>query len=129
MAPTEKRGAGFSAEDWENGKLGSDDKHVRRSAAEAEQNVDEALGLQMVSLRLQKQLVEQLKFIAMYRGIGYQPLVRDLLNRFVRAELIDIAHEMNKSAEARVNQIRGAGAGDNGPAAQFVEEGLKKKRA
>jgi hypothetical protein len=54
MAPTEKRGVGFSAEDWENDKLGSDDKDVRRSTAEAEQSVDEAIGLQMVSLRLQK---------------------------------------------------------------------------
>lgn len=129
MAPTEKRDVGFSAEDWENGKLGSDDKHVRRSTAEAEKSVDEALGLQMVSLRLQKQLVEQLKFIAMYRGIGYQPLVRDLLNRFVRSELIDIAHEMKKSAEARVDQISGVGAGDAGPAAQFVEETRKRKHA
>lgn len=129
MAPTEKRAIGFSAEDWENGKLGSDDKHVRRSTAEAEQSVDETLGLQMVSLRLQKQLIEQLKFIALYRGIGYQPLVRDLLNRFVRAELIDIAHEMNKSAEARVQQIKGIGAGDSGPAAQFVEVSRKRKQA
>jgi hypothetical protein len=129
MAPTEKRDLGVSAEDWENGKLGSDDKHVRRSPAEADQSVDETLGLQMVSLRLQKQLIEQLKFIAMYRGIGYQPLVRDLLNRFVRAELIEIAHEMKKSAEARVQQIKGAGAGESGPAAQFVEEERKKKRA
>lgn len=129
MAPTEKRAVGFSAEDWENGKLGSDDKHVRRSTAEAEKSVDETLGLQMVSLRLQKQLVEQLKFIALYRGIGYQPLVRDLLNRFVRSELIDIAHEMNKSAEARVKQISGVGAGEAGPAAQFVEETRKRKQA
>jgi hypothetical protein len=49
-------------------------------------------------------LVEQLKFIAMYRSIGYQPLVRDLLNRFVRSELVDLAHEMNKTAEARVKE-------------------------
>lgn len=129
MALTEKRAVGFSAQDWENGKLGSDDKHVRRSTAEATKSVDETLGLQMVSLRLQKQLIEQLKFIAVYRGIGYQPLVRDLLNRFVRAELIDIANEMNKLAEARVKQIGGAGAGETGSAAQFIEETRKKKRA
>lgn len=127
MAPTEKRELGVSAEDWENGKLGSDDKHVRRSTAEAEQSVDETLGLQMVSLRLQKQLLEQLKFIAMYRGIGYQPLVRDLLNRFVRSELIDIAHEMKKAADAQVKKIQGPGAGESGPAAHFVAG--KRKQA
>ncbi|HET7268314.1 MAG TPA: hypothetical protein VFJ15_09405 [Oleiagrimonas sp.] len=47
---------------------------------------DEALELQMISIRLQKALIEDLKAIAKYHRIGYQPMVRDLLNRFVRSE-------------------------------------------
>lgn len=113
-----------TAEDWEKGKFGVEEEFVRQATAETEQSVDDALGLQMISIRLQKQLLEQLKFIAVYRGIGYQPLIRDLLNRFVRAELIDIAHELKKTAEAQ-KQISGVGAGDLGPAAQFVAKQRK----
>jgi predicted DNA binding CopG/RHH family protein len=115
-----------TAEEWENGKLGSEEEFARKAPIELEQAVDNALDLQPISIRLQKQLLEQLKFIAVYRGIGYQPLVRDLLNRFVRAELIDIAHELKKTAEAKT-QISGVGAGDDGPAAQFVAK--ERKRA
>ncbi len=52
--------------------------------------VDKALGLQMISIRLPVRLIEQLKVIAMHRGIGYQPLMRDVLGRFARGELIQV---------------------------------------
>jgi len=72
--------------EWDDGELGRDEKYVRRATAEEESSLEDALGLQMISIRLQKQLIEDLKFIATAHGVGYQPLMRDILNRFVEHE-------------------------------------------
>lgn len=88
---------------WENGLLGEDAEYVKRAPEGTSSQVDEALGLQMISIRLQKELIEELKVIAGFRGIaGYQPLVRDVLNRFAKAELRTIAIEYaNKLAQEK----------------------------
>ncbi len=84
---------------WENGELGRDEEFVRRSPPEREESLDEALELQPISIRLQKELIEQLKFIANYHGIGYQPLIRDVLCRFTRKEMFAIAEEMQRELQ------------------------------
>lgn len=71
---------------WDSGELGRSEEHVRVASDEEMKDVDDALALQMISIRLQKSLIEDLKAIAEHHGIGYQPMVRDLLNRFVRSE-------------------------------------------
>lgn len=86
---------------WESGELGRDDKHVRPASPESEKALDDALELQMISIRLQKDLLSTLKVIARYRGIGYQPLIRDLLGRFARSELLQIHEEMRQQIEAQ----------------------------
>lgn len=72
---------------WESGQLGQSEQHVRVATPEEMAEVDAALGLQMISIRLQKGLIDALKEIANYHGIGYQPMIRDLLNRFARSEI------------------------------------------
>jgi hypothetical protein len=72
-----------NADPWESGKLGRDERFVKRADLSDEDALDESLALQMISIRLQKQLIEDLKFIATAHGIGYQPLMRDVLSRFV----------------------------------------------
>jgi predicted DNA binding CopG/RHH family protein len=42
------------------------------------------LGLQSISIRLQKELIEDLKLLAKEMGIGYQPYIRQLLTQHVR---------------------------------------------
>jgi hypothetical protein len=86
---------------WDEGALGRDENHVRRSSSEREQSVDEALALQMISIRMPKELIEQLKFIANYHGIGYQPLMRDILCRWARTEMFNIAEQMQKELKTR----------------------------
>jgi hypothetical protein len=86
---------------WDEGELGRDEDHVRRSPPEREQSVDDTLGLQMISIRLQKELIEQLKFIANYHGVGYQPLIRDVLCRWARSEVFTIAEQMQKELKAK----------------------------
>lgn len=72
---------------WEDGELGRDEAHVRVADDGETAQVDEALELQMISIRLQKGLLDALKEIAGHHGIGYQPMIRDLLNRFARSEI------------------------------------------
>jgi predicted DNA binding CopG/RHH family protein len=72
---------------WESGELGRNEQHVKRASDETESAVDSALGLQLISIRLQKKMIEDLKFIAKAHGIGYQPLVRDVLDRFIEHEV------------------------------------------
>lgn len=75
-----------NSEKWDSRELGASPEHAIKATDEVHQELTDALGLQLISIRLQKKLIEDLKFIAKSNGIGYQPLIRDLLNRFVLAE-------------------------------------------
>lgn len=86
---------------WESGKLGRDAAYVERASPELKEEIQGALELQMISLRLQKALIAEFKLIAEYRGIGYQPLMRDVLARFARAEIMQIASELRDQQRAR----------------------------
>lgn len=94
-------------EKWESGELGASAEHVRVSSPAKAEAVDAALGLQLVSIRLPRKLIADLKAIAEYHGIAYQPMVRDLLTRFSQAEtkmiltkrLDEITKDLEESAE------------------------------
>lgn len=43
-------------------------------------------GLKMISQRLEEELIEDLKFFAEFEGMGYQPLMRKVLHRYVEGE-------------------------------------------
>ena len=75
-----------SAEAWETGRLGREIDHAKRAPPEIEAAIDAALGMQMISIRLQKDLIDDFKRLAEIRGIGYQPLMREALQQFVGAE-------------------------------------------
>jgi predicted DNA binding CopG/RHH family protein len=68
---------------WETRKLGASVKHAERISEEEDKEIDDSLGLQAVTMRLQKELVEQLKVLAKKEGLGYQPYIRQLLTRHV----------------------------------------------
>lgn len=71
---------------WDSGELGRDAKHARAESVD-ESKIDDVLELQLISVRLQKSLIDGLKLIAQANGIGYQPLMRQVLKRFVDSEL------------------------------------------
>ena len=75
-----------STEVWENRELGASEKFVRRATSVREKKLDESLGLQSISIRLQKSLINQLKSLANDDGIGYQPYIRQVLMRHIRNE-------------------------------------------
>lgn len=81
---------GSTPEDWEEGDLGKSGEHAKRVPKRREQElhalIDETTDLKMISIRLQEGLIDALKRIADEKGIGYQPLIRQVLHEYVRAE-------------------------------------------
>ena len=69
---------------WEKRKLGASAKHAVLASDEQVKALDDALGLKLLSFRIQKSLIQKLKNIAKQEGIGYQPLMRQVLTRYVR---------------------------------------------
>ncbi len=84
---------------WDNRELGASEKHVRKASSGREKALDERLGLQTISIRLQKGLIDNLKKLAEEDGIGYQPYVRQLLMRHVR----QTDHERRAKAKQEKN--------------------------
>ncbi len=74
-----------TAEAWDEGLLGREEEFVQKVNIKSD-TIDEALALQAISIRLQKGLLDDLKDIAQIRGFGYQPLIKQILKRFVDAE-------------------------------------------
>eukprot|EP01133_Synstelium_polycarpum_P020827 gene20827-25015_t len=90
-----------SVENWESGALGRDRVHAKRAPKELEQQMDEAQGLQAISIRLKKELIEDFKFIAKQHGMGYQPLMREALRRFAESEYKRIAVQLANEKAAK----------------------------
>lgn len=103
---------------WERGELGQSAEHAV-VAQGSKQEVDDALGMQLISIRLQKQLVGDLKKIAEYHGVGYQPMIRDLLNRFARSEILSIIKERMSELEA---SQAAAEESSTAPVKEFIEK-------
>lgn len=80
---------------WENKSLGNDEAFVKVVDEAQEANIDEASGTQMISIRLQKSLIEDFKIIASLNGgIGYQTLMKQIMQRFVDCEKKRIFNEL-----------------------------------
>lgn len=109
--------------EWESGALGRSEEHVVVASADEARELDDAMGMQLVSIRLQKKLVKDLKEIAEHRGLNYQPMVRDLLHRFAEFEMRAILEE--KLQEMR--RLMEASRHETGPIADFMEQ--ERRRA
>lgn len=96
-------------EAWESGQLGRDADYAERlpDDADTEAMIDEALGLQPISIRLEKSLIEDFKLIASLHGLGYQPLMRQALLRFADCEKKRILQEV-AAAQVRARKTKAA---------------------
>ena len=88
-------------EAWESGELGREMKYAGRLPQDddADAMIDAALGLQPISIRLEKSLIEDFKMIASLHGLGYQPLMRQTLPRFADCEKKRILRELADQKE------------------------------
>ena len=92
---------------WDTEALGADDAHVK-VAPNRQKEIDEALDLHLISIRLQKGLLDNLKALAQLNGIGYQPLVRQVLHRFVECEMKNMLKgKLAEQAEAESQAHQG----------------------
>lgn len=88
-------------EAWDNRTLGASLEHAQVAPAHLQAEVDAALGLQAISIRLPKQLIDAYKLIAAHHGVGYQPLMRDILQRYAPLGL----REVLQHHEAKAGQV------------------------
>ncbi len=93
-----------TAEAWESGTLGKSDAHVRKTPQEMAAQIDEALGLQAISIRLPKATIEVYKNLAKMHGVGYQPLMRDAICRWADTELKMLLAGAVESQRTRVTK-------------------------
>ncbi|MCH9269041.1 hypothetical protein [Pantoea ananatis] len=82
-------------EAWDNRELGCSEAHVKVSDDLLEMEINDALELHPISIRLNKSLIEDLKMIADLHGLGYQPLIRQILTRFADCEKKRILQEVH----------------------------------
>ena len=74
-------------EAWEERALGADENYVKAVDEAVENEIDEAAGTHLVSIRMQKAMIEDLKVIgALNGGLGYQTLMKQILQRFIDGE-------------------------------------------
>lgn len=101
---------------WESGLLGQDEQFVQKVEIDADE-IDSALELQPISIRLPKALILDLKIFAELEGLGYQPLIRRILMRWVEGEKRTIANrymaELLKAKEAALKEQENDGDGDD----------------
>lgn len=86
-------------EAWENGSLGCDLKTAKVASKEVKTQIDDMLGLQAISIRLHKELIDKFKLLAKINGVGYQPLMRDALARFADSEIKILLTKMANEAK------------------------------
>jgi uncharacterized protein (DUF4415 family) len=90
-----------TAEAWEDGVLGRDEQYAQKASPAQEQEVEDALAMQAISIRLDKALIDTFKTIATINGVGYQPLMRDALRRFADSEIKMILAKVAAKQEAK----------------------------
>ncbi|MGY3805451.1 CopG family antitoxin (plasmid) [Pigmentibacter ruber] len=90
---------GFENEEqWDSRDLGADEEFVKRASPEREKRINDSLDLQAISIRLPSEIIQQLKKFAQEDGIGYQPLMRQVITKYAR--------ERNREDVSRFNQER-----------------------
>jgi hypothetical protein len=96
-------------EAWDSRALGADPDHAQVAGPEHAAALDDAMGMQSISIRLPRQLIDTYKLIASHHGVGYQPLMRDILQRFVPEGLQEVMDEQSRKAaqaSARIDELR-----------------------
>lgn len=80
-----KTNEGFENEEqWDNRDLGAEEEFAKRASPEREKRINDSLGLHAISIRLHTETIELLKEFAREDGIGYQPLLRQVITKYAR---------------------------------------------
>jgi len=86
--------------EWDDGTLGQSLEHAAVSDIDP-LAIDSALNLQSISIRMPTDLLDDIKAIAAINGVGYQPLIKQVLKRFVLCEMKQILRDQADLVEGR----------------------------
>jgi len=90
---------------WESGALGTNPATVRLAGKAHEDALDEALGMKAISIRMPISLIETYKLIAHHHGVGYQPLMRDILSRWAKEGMLEVMDSVEKQAAQAAKRL------------------------
>jgi uncharacterized protein (DUF4415 family) len=76
-----------TAEAWENGELGREAKYAEASPKEVDIQVDKALDLEIISIRLETDLIESFQILGKKYDVSYKPLMRHALKSFIQSQI------------------------------------------
>lgn len=98
-------------EAWDERVLGHDESFVEIVSSEEEAQIDEAAGTQLISIRMQKSMIEDMKMIAsLNNGIGYQTLMKQILQRVIDSEkkriFAELVAEKVKAKQKAVAEVK-----------------------
>lgn len=82
-----------TVEAWDSGELGENLASAKVTSTKRTEEIQDAAGMQMISIRLPKSVIEDFKVIAQIEGLGYQPLMRTALVRFAECEAKRVMRE------------------------------------
>jgi len=92
---------------WDERAFGADEKFVAVVDEAEAALIDEAAGVKLISIRMHKCMVDDFKMIAALNGgIGYQTLMKQILQRFIDSEKTRIFAEL-VSEKLRVQGMKG----------------------
>jgi len=112
MKKTKKPG---TAEAWDSGELGENAASAKVAPGQTAQAINDALGLQMISIRLPKSVIEDFKVIAQIEGVGYQPLMRTALIRFAECEAKRVMREYAAQREFDKKAVKVTDSAEKAP--------------
>lgn len=112
------------ATQWESRELGSDPQFARSTSVPVSfhELLNKSNNMQMISIRLPKDLIDDLKNISKAQKMGYQALMREVLKRFVDAEKKVMYRELKKANQELEQQLKDAEA-------LLKKHGKERKRA
>lgn len=108
-------------EDEDFRDLGVADDDSVRTDPELEREMFKALGMRAISIRLPNGLIDAFKAVANLHGVGYQPLMRDVLERWLLGELRHLAQQQSAeltAAKKEAYEARSTAGDDPSPLAK-----------
>jgi predicted DNA binding CopG/RHH family protein len=83
-----------TAEAWESGELGCDESHVSLSQDLTMDIFNDVSESKAISIRLKESMISDLKMLGAIEGIGYQTLIKSLLERYIDCEYKMLARKV-----------------------------------
>ncbi|MFG5779853.1 hypothetical protein ACFIQF_22565 [Comamonas sp. J-3] len=93
------------SEKWDAKEFGASDKNAMKASDESVSLLHEAAGMKAVSIRMPVEMIQAYKYIAAHHGVGYQPLMRDILQRFLPEGLKEVVAAESERATASAQRI------------------------